>query len=233
MAEILTSLDMIPLVRRGLGNPAEGDVSDAAIAQYIWMGECDLAEMYYFAELYGEETVNTTSGEPDYEVDEEDILRFLDPANNVTSGVPMKRKDDKWDRNVGRLITGNGPPFFFFEHGRGPNGRKQIRVRTTPDGIYELLIPFIKIPTMPDTDEASISDLPQSHMLQVASRSVEIGLQLQGERGEAEQQQKLTGKTTYAARHALPGAGYYTHRLETFQSRMNRGRRGRSGAKRR
>ena len=233
MAEILTSLDMIPLVRRGLGNPATGDVSDSAIAQYIWLGECDLAEMYYFAELYDEEDVSTSAGTFDYEMTEEDILRFLDPANNVTSNIPMKRKDDNWDRNIGSLITGQGAPFFFFEHERGTNGRKQVRVRPIPDGIYTLRFPFIKIPTMPDHEVQSISDLPQSHMLQVASRSVEIGLQLQAEREEADKQEKLSRKTTYAARHALPGAAYYTHRLATFQSRMNRGRRGRSGAKRR
>jgi len=229
MAEQLTSLDMIPLVRRGLKSPATGDVPDAAIAQYIWLAECDLAEMYDFPVLRDSETVNTSAGTYDYELTEADILRFLDPANNVTSTIPMRRKDDYWDRKIGSLMTGEGPPFFFYEEGEGSNGRKQIRVRPTPDGIYELEIPFIKTPTMYDTDDAVASDLPQSHMLQVVERSCEVGLALQHERGEAEQQMKISGKTTLSARHALPGAAFYLRRLETFQHRMsrNRGRRAR------
>jgi len=62
----------------------------------------------------------------------------------------------------------------------------------------------------------------------VLSRSAEIGLQLINERVEAEKQQKLTGKTSYAAQHALPGAAFYINRLQSFQGRMNlRRRRGR------
>ncbi len=82
---------------------------------------------------------------------------------------------------------------------------------------------------MPDVAVATISDLPQSAMLQVVSRAAEIGLQLQHERGEAKLQQELTQRTTYAARHALPGAAFYLRRLETFQHRIskNRGRRAR------
>jgi len=229
MAEQLTSVDIIPLVRRGLGNPATGDVPDAAIEQYVWLAECDLAEMYDFPALGGSETVNTSAGVYDYELDEADILRFLDPANNVTSTIPMRRKDDYWDRKVGSLMTGQGTPFYFYEEGVGSNLRKQIRVRPTPDGVYELEIPFIKVPTMPDSANSSVSDLPQSHMLQVVERAAEIGLELQHERDEAEKQTKLSSKTTYSARHALPGAAFYLRRLETMQRRMsrNRGRRAR------
>ena len=76
-----------------------------------------------------------------------------------------------------------------------------------------------------DTDTAMASDIPVSHTLQVLSRSSEIGLQLLSDRGEAAKQAKLTPQTTHAARHALPGAAFYTHRLESFQGRMNRSRR--------
>lgn len=225
MAEFLSSLDQIALLRKSIGSPATGDVPDALIVQYIWLGECDIAEMYEFPALRDSEDVPTEAGTYDYEMTEPDILRFLDPANNITSGFPMSRMDADWDRNIGSLITGEGPAFFWFENGEGSNGRKQIRVRPIPSGVETLRIPFIKIPTMFDTDTAMASDLPVSHTLQVLSRSSEIGLQLLSDRKEAAAQTKLTPQATYAARHALPGAAFYVNRLESFQSRMNRSRR--------
>lgn len=229
MAEQLSSLDLIGMLRRSLGNPATGDVDNQALSQYIWLAECDLAEMYEFAELRDEEAIKTWAGTHEYEMENEDILRFLDPANNVDSSIPMKRMDADWDRRVGSLITGQGTPFYFFEHGIGDNGRKRILIRPIPDARYNLIFPFIKIPTMLSTETAQVSDLPQSHMLQVLSRATEIGLQMEGERGEADAQNKLSAKQSYAARHALPGGAFYTNRLMTFQQRMNLNRRGRRG----
>ena len=235
MAEQITSLDQIINLRSAMGNPATGDVSNTFLAQCLWLSEIDLAEMYEFSELRDSEDVVTSAGKKDYEMDEADILRFLDPANNETSEIPMRLKSAYWDRKVGRLITGQGPPFFFYEEGRGPtNGNKQVRFRPEPDGVYTIRVPFIKVPTMPDHQEPTVSDLPQSHMLQEVSRATEIALMLTAERDEAGKQQKLTGRTEYAARNALPKAGYYKRQLETFQSRMNRnrGRHGRAGSTR-
>jgi hypothetical protein len=229
MAEFLTSLDMIPALRKAMGNPATGDVSDASLAQYLWMGECDLAEMYDFAELRSTsdiDTINTVAGTYDYEMPASaDVLKFLRPAINVTSNFPMEMQDDEWDRNIGALITGTSTPYYWFENGLGDNNRKQVRVRPIPSGVFELRFPFVKVPTMPDTDEASRFEIPASHTAQLLTRSAEIGLQLIAERQEARAQADLSAKTTWAARHALPPAAFYKHRLVTFQQRMNMGRR--------
>jgi len=227
MAEFLSSLDQVKMLRKALGNPATGDVPDATIAQYLWLGEVDIAEIYEFSELRESEDITTEAGTYDYELDEADILRFLNPAQNITSSLPMKMKDADWDREIGSLFTGNGEPFFWFENGVGANNRKQIRLRPVPSGISTIRIPFIRIPTMLDTVVAERSDIPASHTLQVQSRSAEIGLQLINERVEASKQEKLTAKTDYSAQHALPPAAFYVRRLASFQDRMTRRRRNR------
>jgi len=227
MAEFLSSLDQIKMLRRSMANPATGDVSDTALAQFIWMAECELASMYEFSELRDYEDVATIAGTTDYELDEADILRFLSPANNLTSDIEMKMMDEDWDRRVGSRLTGQGSVFWYFENGVGDNDRKQIRVRPEPSGIETLRIPFIKIPTMLDTDEAMRSDLPASHTRQVLAHAAEIGLEMIGERDEAERQSKRSGLADYAARHDLPPAAFYRNRLVTFQQRMNIPRRGR------
>lgn len=221
MAEFMSSLDQIKFLRRSLGNPATGEVPDASVAQYIWLAECDLCGMYEFAELRDEEDVATQAGVIDYELEEADILRFLQPANNVTSTIEMKMMDADWDRKIGSRLTGQSQVFWFFENGVGANDRKQVRLRPTPSGVETIRLPFIKIPTMLDTEEAMRSDLPVSHTLQVLSRASEIGLQMIGERGEAEIQEKLSRTAIYAARHDLPKAAFYRNRLVTFQQRMN------------
>ena len=229
MAEFLTSLDQIALLRKAMGNPATGDVSDAECAQYLWMGECDIAEMYEFEELRSYEDIDTVASQLDYEMGEDsDVLKFLYPADNLTGNFPVKMMDAQWDRRVGSLMTGVSSVFYFFENGLGENLRKKIRFRPVPSGGETIRIPFIMVPTMPDYLEISRSQIPVSHTFQVLARAAEIGLQMIGERGEAQAQQQLTAKTTYAARHALPPAAFYRRRLSTFQDRMNR-RRARRG----
>jgi hypothetical protein len=229
MAEFLSSLDQKDMLRRSLGNPATGDVPDDSLMQYLWLAECDLAEMYEFSELRDSEDITTSAGTYDYEMTEPDILRFLTPANNVTSDIEMKLMDADWDRKVGSNLVGQGTPFFWFENGVGSNNRKQIRVRPTPSGVFTVRVAFIKIPTMMDATEPTRSDIPVSHTLQVISRATEIGLQLQGERSEADAQADLSAKTNYASRHALPKAAFYTNRLMSFQQRMNLNRGSRRG----
>lgn len=227
MAEFISSLDQIKMLRRSMGNPATGDVSDAALAQYIWLAECDLALMYEFAELRSYEDISTLSGIIDYELTEDDILRFLQPANNLTANLEMEMMDEDWDRKIGSRLVGGGQAFWFFENGRGANDNKQVRIRPTPTGSETLRIPFILTPTMPDTDEATRSDLPVSSTHQTLARATEIGLMLIGERGEAEAQSKLSATAIYAGRHGLPKAAFYRNRLATFQQRMNVPRRSR------
>lgn len=221
MAEFLSSLDQIAMLRRSMKNPATGDVPDDALVQFIWMAECELASMYEFSELRAEEDITTSAGTYDYELTEPDILRFLTPANNVTSTIEMKMMDADWDRKVGSHLTGQGEPFYYYENGVGSNDRKQIRLRPVPSGVSTIRIPFIKIPTMLDKDEAVRSDLPASHTRQVLAHAAEIGLEMIGERLEAELQSKRTGLADYAARHDLPQAAFYRNRLVTFQQRMN------------
>ena len=225
MAEFLSSEDQIPMVRKALGNPATGDVPDATVAQYIWLAETDLAEMYEFSELRSTEDITTSASTADYLLTEPDILRFLNPAQNITAGIPMKMKDADWDREIGSLFSGDGEPFFFFENGVGSNNRKQVRLRPTPSGVSTIRIPFIVIPTMFVPGTASRSDIPASHTLQVVSRAGEIGLQLLGERSEALKQEKLTAKTERSAQEALPPAAFYVRRLASMQRRMTQRRR--------
>jgi hypothetical protein len=227
MAEFISSLDQIKMLRRSMGNPATGDVSDTALAQYIWLAECDLALMYEFAELRSYEDISTVAGTIDYELTEDDVLRFLQPANNLTANLEMDMMDEDWDRKIGSRLVGGGQAFWFFENGRGANDNKQVRIRPTPTGAETIRIPFILTPTMPDTDEATRSDLPVSSTNQIIARATEIGLQLIGERGEADAQANLSGTANYAARHGLPKAAFYRNRLATFQQRMNVPRRGR------
>ena len=225
MAEFMSSLDMIKALRKSMGNPATGDVPDASLVQYLWLGEYDLAEMYEFAELRDSEDITTAADTIDYELTEPDIVRFLTPANNITSAIEMKMMDADWDRKIGSRLTGSGSAFWYFENGVGSNDRKQIRVRPVPSGIETVRIPFIKAPTMLDSENATRSDLPVSHTLQTISRATEIGLQLIGDRAEAKAQTELSSQSVYAARHALPKAAFYKNRWMTFQHRMNLNRR--------
>jgi len=227
MAEFLSSQDQIKMLRRSMGNPATGDVPDTALAQFLWMSECELASMYEFAELRGYEDITTVAGTIDYELVEPDVLRFLEPANNLTSGIEMDMMDADWDRKVGSRLTGQSQAFYWFENGVGDNDRKLIRIRPEPSGVETLRIPFIKIPTMFDTETAMRSDLPASHTRQVLAHAAEIGLEMENDRDEAMKQGNLKGIADYAARHDLPQAAFYRNRLVTFQQRMNIPRRGR------
>ena len=221
MAEFMSSLDQIKYLRRAMGNPATGDVPDPSLAQYIWLAECEMACMYEFAELRDSEDVATIAGTIDYQLTEPDILRFLQPANNITNSIEMKMMDADWDRKVGSRLTGGGQVFWFFENGVGANDRKQVRLRPTPSGVETIRLPFIKIPTMLDTEDAMRSDLPTSHTHQVLAHASMIGLADIGERGEAKAEEELLRTAEYAARHALPKAAFYSNRLVTFQQRMN------------
>lgn len=217
----LSSLDKIGLVRSGMGDPATGDVPNSELAQFLWLAEMDIACDKDFPELRETEDLTTESGTADYEMTAEDILMILKPANDLTSGLPLTRMDDEWDREVG-IYLGDGSPFYYFEQGVGTNGRKNIRLRPTPTDVRTIRIPYVKIPTAPDHEEANFSDLPQSFDLSVVSRAIEIGLQLTNERAEAMSQEKLSAKGSYRAGRTEPPKAYYVKRFKTFAERMRR-----------
>lgn len=220
----LSSLDKIGMLRSSLGDPATGDVPDAELAQFIWLAEMDIASEIDFPELRDHEDLETESGVFDYELDATDILDFLKPANDITGGYPLKLKDDEWDRRVGIHIT-DGAPFFYFPNGVGPNGRKNIRVRPIPTDVRTIRIPYVRVPTAPDSENATFSELPISFDLQVLSRAAEIGLQMTGERAEAGVQGRLTGKAAFRAEKTVPPKAYYVNRILSFSDRMRRRRR--------
>ena len=217
----MTSLDKIGLLRSATGNPATGDVPDAELAQHLWLGEMDIAEMYEFANLRTSEDVVTSAGKELYEMTADDILKFLEPANNMTTGIPMELRDADWYRNIG-IFLGQQDPFYYWEEGLGENGRRQIQVCPKPGGENTIRVPYIKVPTPPDSEEATLSDLPQGYDLQILNRATEISLQLQNQRKEAKEQEGLSGKSALAARRSLPAAAYYKQRIVTFSQIMRR-----------
>jgi hypothetical protein len=223
MAEYLSSLDVIPRVRKALGNPATGDVPDADIVQFIWLAETELAEMYEFPSLREYEDVATVSGTTDYTMTEADILRFIDPGKNITTGNPVKRMDNDWDIRTGSRITGQSSVFWFYELGEDADGYKIVRFRPTPAGGETIRLWFIKLPTMYDDEVAMRSDLPISHQLQVIKHATKIGHLMLDDADEAGKVD--TAETAYAAEHALPGAAFHKRKLDTFHARLNRTRR--------
>lgn len=218
----LSSIDKISLLRSATGDPATGDVPDTELALHLWLAEMDIAEMYEFANLRTFENITTNSTDELYELDADDILKFLEPANNITSNFPVRLRDADWYREIG-IYQGKSQPFYYWEEGLGPNGRRQIQLSPPPSGVYIIRMPFIRVPTAPDAEEPNFSDLPDAQWLQVLQRASEISLQLQNERAEAGKQERLKGQAAVAGRRSLPAAGYYKQRVVTFQSLMRRG----------
>lgn len=225
----LSSLDKIGLLRSSTGDPAVGDVPDSELAIHLWLAEMDIAEMYEFANLRTHEDVTTNGTDELYEMVADNILKFLEPANNLTSNFPVRLRDADWYREVG-IYQGKSQPFYYWEEGLGANGLRQVQFSPPPAGAYIIRIPFIKVPTAPDHEEANFSDLPDAQNLQVLQRASEISLQLQNERAEAKAQESLKGQAAVAGRRAMPAAGYYKQRIVTFQSLLRR--RGRASARR-
>ena len=220
----MTSLDKIALLRSATGDPATGDVPDIELAQHIWLAEMDIAEMYEFGNLRTSEDMVTVAGTDLYEMTASNILKFLEPANNLTTNIPMELRDADWYRNIG-IFLGQQDPFYYWEEGIGANGRRQVQFCPMPGGQNTIRVPFIKVPTAPDAEEANFSDLPQGYDLQVLNRATEISLQLQNERDEAKKQEGLSGKSGLAARRTLPAAAYYKQRVASFAGLMRRNRR--------
>ena len=219
-----SSLDKIGMLRSATGDPATGDVPDAELAQHIWLAEMDIAEMYEFANLRGSENVVTEAGTELYEMTATDILKFLEPANNLTTGIPMTLRDADWYRNTG-IFLGQQDPFYYWEEGLGANGRRQVQFCPKPGGINTIRIAYIKVPTAPDSTEANFSDLPQGFDLQVLNRATEISLEMQSQRDEAKKQTELSGKSGLHARRSLPAAAYYKQRIVSFKDLIGRRRR--------
>jgi hypothetical protein len=217
----LSSLDKIAEIRSSTGDPTTGDVPNAQLALHLWLAEMEIAEMYEFANLRTHEDLVTNSSTDLYTMAAEDILKFLEPANNLTANFPVKLRDADWYRNTG-LYLGASEPYYYWEEGTGTEGRRQVRLSPPPSGQSIIRMPYIKIPTAPDHDEANFSDLPDSHWLQVLQMAISLSLQFQNQRKEAKAQEELKGPTALAARRALPAAGYYKHHVVTFQSLLRR-----------
>ena len=219
-----SSLDKIAMLRSATGDPATGDVPDAELAQHLWLAEMDIAEMYEFANLRDSEEIDTEAGVELYEMDATDVLKFLEPANNLTTGIPMDLRDADWYRNTG-IFLGQQDPFYYWEEGLGSSGRRQVQFCPMPGGINTIRVPYIKVPTAPDHEDANFSDLPQGYDLQVINRATEISLELQSQRDEAKKQAELSSKSGLSARRSLPAAAYYKQRIVTFGQLLRRNRR--------
>ena len=180
----LSSLDKIRQVRKGMGNPAIGDVSDEDCAVYLHLAMKQLATIHEFPSLSTYEDV-ATDGSTDYTLTATDVLRILEPANNLTSGFPMENAAPRWDRDVGRR-TGSGAAVWLVPI-TIEVGECVVRFRPISTG-ETIRVPYLKVPTVPghDTSTENFSDLPEAFDMTEISVAVAIGLELTSQRQEAQ-----------------------------------------------
>lgn len=218
----LSSLDKLRLVRRGMGNPATGDVADDDIAIYLWAAAQELAVEHKFPSLVSYEDVTTDGTNSDYTLVNTDVLDLLYPGNNITNNYPMRLMDLQWDRRFGRYVGGGGP--FYYIPVSIDGGTCIIRLRPTPGAGIVCRIPYLKLPVFPGVteDTENFSSLPQTFDLIEVSRATEIGLQGSGDKKMAADEIGLGGRRHAVAEMGLPHSAFHKNRLATFHQRIRR-----------
>jgi hypothetical protein len=221
----LSSLDKLRLVRKGMGNPASGDVSDADLAIYLWQASQELTLEHKFPSLATYEDLTTDGTNTDYTMSNTDVLTLLYPGNNITNGYPMKLMDLQWDRQQGVYVGGGGP--FYYLPVSISGGTCIIRLRPMPGAGIVCRIPYLKVPTAPgvDADTENYSDVPQTFDLTEVSLAVEIGLQANYDKDSAGKEAGLGGRRHMPAEKSLPHSAFYKNKLAIFHQRISRRRR--------
>ena len=217
MAVSMSSTDKLRHIRKGMGNPDVGEVSDQDLATYLHEAQKILASIHEFESLSTYEDV-TTDGSDDYTLTATDVLRIIEPPQNITGNRPMELSDLRWDRQHGQFIgSGSGNwviPVSLEE------GVCKVRVRPTSSG-ETIRIHYIKIPTSPGYNAATenTSEIPESFNMAEISTAIMIGLELTSQREEAMAEMQLGGVHQTAGARAMPkGVAHYylttaAHRL--------------------
>jgi len=220
----LSSLDKLRMVRRGMGNPATGDVSDEDIALYMWAAAQELTAEHRFPSLATYEDITTDGTNTDYTLTNTDVLDLLYPSRNVTNGYPITLMDLQWDRRHGQYVGGGGP--FFYLPVSIDGGTCIVRLRPLPGAGIVCRIPYLKIPAFPGItdDTENFSNVPQTFDLAEVSRAVEIGLQGSGDKQKAGEEAGIGSRRHSAAEKGLPHSAFYKNRLATFHQRIKRRR---------
>lgn len=221
----LSSLDKIRLVRKGMGNPASGDVTDSDIVIYLWSASVELTLEHKFPSLVDDEDITTDGTNTDYTMTATDVLTLLYPGNNITNNYPMRLMDLQWDRRFGSYYGGGGP--FYYLPVSIDGGTCVVRLRPAPAAGIVCRIPYLKLPEMPGatSDDENFSSVPQSFDLTEVSRAVEIGLQMSYDKNSAGQEAGIGGRRHMPAEKSLPHSAFHKNQLATFHSRISRKRR--------
>ena len=221
----LSSLDKLRMVRKGMGNPASGDVSDADIALYLWQSSCELAMQHKFPSLTTYEDITTDGTNTDYTLTNTDVLTILYPGNNITNNYPMRLMDLQWDRQHGQYVGGGGP--FHYLPVSIEGGTCVIRLRPLAGAGIVCRIPYLKVPNQHGIteDTENFSSVPQTFDLAEVSNAVEIGLQMGYDKGAAGQEAGLGSLRHSPAERSLPHSAFHKNHLQTFKQRISRNRR--------
>lgn len=214
----LSSLDKIRQIRKGMGNPAVGEVTDQDIATYLHLAMKQLATVHEFPSLTSSEDV-TTDGSTDYTLTATNVLRILEPSINTSSNdIPMQNATLRWDRQIG-VNTGTGTAYWIIPVAIQV-GVCTVRFRPVASGDV-IRVPYVKVPTAPGhtSGTENFSDLPEAYDMTEISMAVTIGLELSNQRQEASAELQLGGVHHSGASRAMTKSSqkYYfqtaAHRL--------------------
>lgn len=218
----LSSLDKIRQIRKGMGNPTVGEVTDEDIATYLHLAMKQLATIHEFESLSATEDI-TLDGSTDYTMTATNVLRLLEPPTNVTSQHPMKLMDLRWDRQVGQYVS-SGSPYWVVPISIEV-GECVLRFRPVASS-GTVRIPYIIVPTTPGHTSATenFSDLPESFDMTEISLGTTIGLELTNQRESASDELQLGAMHQAGAARSMPKS-YKHHYLVTAAHRLLGGRR--------
>lgn len=221
----LSSLDKLRMVRKAMGNPASGDVSDDDIAIYLWAASQELVLEHKFPSLTSYEDITTDGTNTDYTMTATDVLTLIYPGNNVTNNYPMRLMDLQWDRRFGQYFGGGGP--FYYLPVSIDGGACVVRLRPAPGAGIVCRIPYLKVPDSPGITAATenFSNVPQTFDLIEVSRAAEIGLEMSFDKQSAGAEAGIGTRRHMPAEKSLPHSAFHKNNLATFHQRINRKRR--------
>ena len=215
----LSSLDKIRQIRKGMGNPAVGEITDGDLAIYLHLAMKQLATIYEFESLSTYEDI-VLDGSTDYTLTATDVLRLIEPPSNLTGNHPMMLMDMRWDRQIGQYAS-SGTPYWLVPISYQV-GICKVRFRPVGTGIT-VRVPYIKVPTVPGhtttPDTENFSDLPESFDTTEIARAISIGLEMSFQVRAAGESLQLAGVHEGGASRAM-AKSYKHYYLQTATQRL-------------